>query len=147
MSRNDRAAFVLVIAVALWLPGCGGRGVEQVQVTGRVTLDGQAMPGPGTLFFNPVEASGSAPLRPGSAEFGPDGKYTAGAFEKGDGLLPGTYRVAVQCWETVSTSEERNDSKSFLPQKFGDPEASGLTLVVEPGAGSMTQDFDLRTAE
>lgn len=147
MNRRCRSLLLFALAIPLLLSGCGGRGVEQVKVTGRVTLDGGAMPGPGTLFFSPVEAAGGQPLRPGSAEFGADGQYAAGAFEKGDGLLPGAYRVAVHCWEKVSTSEERDDSKSFLPQKYGDPEASGLTLVVEPGAGSMTQDFDLQSTE
>ena len=79
--------------------GCGGRDVEQVSVSGKVTLDGGAMPGPGTLYFTPASAAEGSPLRPGTANFKADGSYSAGSFEEGDGLVPGNYKVDVHCWE------------------------------------------------
>ena len=122
--------------------GCGGRDVEQVQVTGKVTLDGGPMPGPGTLYFTPVKAAGDAPLRPGTAQFDADGSYAAGSFESGDGLVPGTYNVAVHCWEVAPTMEDVTPV-SFIPEKFTNAATSGLSVDVPSGSRSMSKDFNL----
>jgi hypothetical protein len=115
---------------------------EQVQVTGKVSFDGGPMPGPGTLFFTPIEPAGKDPQYPGTAEFGPDGNYAASMLV-GDGLAPGTYGVGVHCWKAGASSEELIDSDSFIPTRYLDAQTSGLRLVVKPGAKSMTKDFDL----
>jgi len=128
----------------LLLAGCSGRDVEQIPVAGTVTLDGGPLPGPGTLFFNCVEAAGDAPKRPGTAEFGVDGKYAAGTFAPGDGLIPGKYRVAVHCWE-VSPNEEDVQAVSYIPEKYNNPATSGLELVVPEGESSYTYDVPLKS--
>ena len=133
---------LVTLLTSLFLFGCGGRGVEQVKVTGKVTLDGGAMPGPGTLYFTPVKAAEGVPMRPGTAQFAADGSYTAGSFESGDGLFPGTYNVAIHCWE-VSPNMEDVQAVSFIPDKYTNAATSGQTVVVNSGAGAVTQDFQL----
>ena len=85
------------------------------------------------------------PLRPGTAAFGPDGNYAAGTFEKGDGLIPGTYAVSMHCWKVAATREDRSDAESFIPQKYMDAQQSGLELTVQGGTGSVTRDLELRS--
>ena len=128
-------------ALAL-LSGCGGRGVEQIQVTGTVTFDGGAMPGPGTIYFTPVTAPEGTPLRPGTARFEADGSYIAGSFEDGDGLFPGTYKVAFHCWE-VSPNMEDVQAVSFIPDKYTNAASSGFSVDVPAGSGSVSKDFAL----
>lgn len=131
-----------MFAAVLLAGGCGGRGVEQVHVTGKVTLDGKPMPGPGTLYFNPTKAAGDEPKLPGTAEFGADGEYAAMTFEPGDGLVPGSYKVAVHCWE-VSPNEEGRAAKSFIPKKYTSAGTSGFELVVPENTSSHTFNVPL----
>ncbi len=121
--------------------GCSGRGVQQVPVRGTVTLDGGPMPGPGTIYFTPVSAGEGAPLRPSSAAFDADGRYVAGAFGEGGGLIPGTYKVAVHCWK-VLPNMEGVPGETFIPARYQSAGSSGLEFTVAAG-GSMTQDFKL----
>ena len=133
---------IVLLFCTLMLVGCGGRDLEQVPVSGKVTLDGGAMPGPGTLFFTPVTPAGDAPLRPGTARFEADGSYQAGSFDPGDGLVPGTYNVAVHCWE-VSPNMEDVKAVSFIPEQYTNAATSGLTLEIPAGSSAMTKDFAL----
>src|SRR5690348_3494968 len=112
--------WLLVAWLACWLAGCGGRDVELVEVSGRVTLDGQPLPAGGTIYFAPYEASGANPLRPSQATFASDGHYEAHAFDDASGLLPGKYRVGVHCWE-VPPSESGPAAKSHIPDHYTSP--------------------------
>lgn len=79
--------------------GCGGTGLPTTKVTGQVTFDGASPPKPGNISFSLVEGTGQEglPYRPGSSAFGTDGRFEITSFEKGDGLLPGTYKVQITC--------------------------------------------------
>lgn len=136
-------SFALLPAMLL-LSGCGSNELKLVPVSGKVTLDGGAMPGPGTVYFNPESASPSGALRPATAEFDADGNYTAKSFTPGDGLLPGKYVIRVDCWKQAPNMESK-PVVSFLPQKYQEPSKSGLTLTVEPDAKSITHNIDLQS--
>lgn len=129
------------LLILLFLPACGGRGVEQVSVSGTVTFNGGPMPGPGTVFFTPVTTAGDT-KRPGTAEFNVDGKYTAGSFEPGDGLVPGSYTVKIHCWE-VSPNSEEAVPVSYIPDHYTNAATSGLTLEVPAGSSAITKNFEL----
>lgn len=137
---------LLVLAILLGACGCGGRGVEQVQVTGRVTFDGQPMPGLGDLYFTPISTAADQPQRPGFASFGPDGLYSAGTFASGDGLFPGTYHVMVHCWK-VAPDEDGKPGQSHIPQRYNSPATSGLELIVPSGSNSLTWDVKLQSSD
>ena len=136
-----RLALLPVLSSFFFLPACGGRDLEQVPVSGTVTLDGGPMPGSGTIFFTPVQSAGDT-KRPGTAEFNADGKYTAGSFEPGDGLVPGSYTVKIHCWE-VSPNSEEAVPVSYIPEHYTNAATSGLTLEVPAGSSAITKNFDL----
>ena len=99
------------------------------------------------------EAGGN---RVATGEIQPDGSYTLTTIAPRDGAIPGKYRVTITAEEIVpskvksaaaaraaSSPEEarRAPTRSLIPSKYGLPEASGLSAVVE--AHSNTADFDL----
>lgn len=133
----------VALLICCVLCGCRGRGVQQVPVSGTVTLDGGPMPGPGTIYFTPVSATDGAPLRPSSAPFAADGRYVAGSFGEGGGLIPGSYKVAIHCWK-ISPNMEGVPGESFIPQRYQSAGTSGLEFTVSSGGG-MTKDFKLTT--
>jgi len=142
--RCLRQSLVPLLLLAATSFGCGGRDVELVTVTGRVTLDGGPMPGEGKLYFTPVKAAGDAPLRPGTATFGTDGRYAARSFEDADGLIPGAYNVAVHCWK-VAPNMEGVPTESYIPEKYMHATTSGLSIKVPAGSSSMNEGFDLQS--
>lgn len=131
----------VLLSVAMY--GCGGRNVELVTVEGRVTLDGQPPPKPGTIFFAPIESSGDQPLRPARATFDQTGYFRASAFSDTDGLIPGRYRAHIHCWE-IEPTVDGPPAKSFVPMRYTAPGTSGLELVVDAAAGSMHWDVPLK---
>jgi hypothetical protein len=151
MTALGRFAFAPALAV-LAVAGCGGPEADQTYpVSGRITSRGQPL-AQGTVTFVP-EAGGS---RVATGEIQPDGSYTLTTIAPSDGALPGKYRVTITAEEVVPSKvkgavvaraalspEEarRAPTRSLIPAKYGLPEASGLSAVVE--ARSNTADFDL----
>jgi len=136
------------LPLLLLATGCGASEPGLVPVRGTVTLDGGAWPKEGTIHFTnaagPAEGDPSK-VRPGSARFSPDGSFVAGSFEDGDGLFPGTYKVAVTCEEApaqISDTGKMIEAKSFVPKKYRDPSTSGLTLTVKAD-GPVVETFDV----
>ena len=80
--------------------GCGTDRPDTVKASGTVTFDGGKPPAGGMIFFAPITVAEGFPRRPGRATFDTDGTFTVTSFSDGDGLVPGTYRVSVECWQT-----------------------------------------------
>jgi hypothetical protein len=70
-------------------------------VSGQITFDSESPPREGAVYFAPIQAEEGYPKRPGRAMFGLDGDFVATSYEPRDGLVPGEYRVNVECWKTV----------------------------------------------
>lgn len=90
----------LIAIVSCWLlAGCGDQGMPTTKVSGRILFNGGPPPETGTIAFSLVPGTGreGLPYRPGSSPFGTDGSFVVNSFGKGDGLLPGTYRVRITC--------------------------------------------------
>jgi hypothetical protein len=107
-----------------------------------VTLAGGDLPAGGTLWFTPEEAAAGFAMRPGTADFAADGAYRVKTFVPGDGLLPGRYRVRVDCWK-VPPNMEGKPTQSYLPAKYQNPQTSGLELEVKPDGDPITFDIDI----
>lgn len=142
-------SFVLVtgslMSSLICLAGCGSSGLPTtVDVTGEVTFDGQSPPGPGIIYFLPHAAAEGFPLRPGSGDFDATGAYATTTFEPGDGLMPGSYKVYIECWETAPNMEG-NPVKSFVPKNFQSAETSGFELDVPAKGASLRMNFDVVT--
>jgi hypothetical protein len=90
-------------------------------VRGTVTFDNGPPPAEGAVFFAPIAAEKGYPRRPARARFGRDGTFAATSFEPGDGLVPGEYRVSVECWKVVPSMGGPGVSyvgSSFAPENL-----------------------------
>ncbi|QDU88823.1 hypothetical protein Pla175_22070 [Pirellulimonas nuda] len=116
-----------------------------VQVTGLVTVAGEAPPVDGVIVFSPVSVPTGGAMRPGTAPFGVSGKYRAGTFKAGDGLLPGKYRISIQCWKTPPSAGGPPEV-SYIDDKYTRMLTSGYTLDVEAGGDAIKLDLPLDAA-
>lgn len=141
--KLSRVLLMLWLTVGgLTVGGCGRDAPEMVPTRGKVTLDGGQWPKPGSLFFAPLEPAEGFPRRPGVGQFDKDGVFTVTSRDPGDGLIPGTYRIAVECWE-VEPSDTR-PGKSYTAQQYTSPARSGLELTIEPGTrGPVVLEYDI----
>lgn len=133
-------AGALVTSVAcLSAAGCGGSGMPTTKVQGAVTFEGGPPPKPGDISFSLVEGTGAAglPYRPGSGSFGTDGRFEVTSFEKGDGLLPGTYEVRITCL-SAPPSQGPLAKLSYVPLDW---EAENLVITGDESA--ITVDYDV----
>ena len=112
------------VAICLLLVGCEKKGPLTVPVHGTVTFNGGPCPRDGRVIFAPVAAAEGMPLRPGSGGFDVDGKFEVMSFVPGDGLIPGTYRVRIQCWKQLPG--DLKPGVSYVPEDY-EPEQ----LVIE----------------
>jgi hypothetical protein len=110
-----------------------------VPVRGVVTFDGQACPGPGGLRFMPVTVQEGLPRRPGRAAFDKDGRFEVTSFREGDGLVPGTYRVQVECWQVEPA--QGTPGVSFIAADYAAPD-----LVVAEDEREVKADYDVPAA-
>lgn len=145
MSGHQHAVWV-VAAAAVIQAGCGGNPYGAVPVSGRVTVGGQKPAGECEVFFVPAphgdtNATALRP-RPTVALSDLDGAFVVSSFKEGDGLLPGTYDVRVECWKT--RPQESEDGKpavkgvSLVPSGYAAPQ-----LTVTAGSSPVRYDIDL----
>jgi hypothetical protein len=150
-----RICSVLACLALLAAIGCskGGKLEGLVPVSGTITSKGSPVEG-AAVTFSPAQQSGPAQMRAASGMTDKDGKFVLTTLKSQDGAFPGDYRVAVTKIETkiLMTSEEfyakgkdvygkdgrpkpvkMSESKSLLPEKYGDPVKSGLMATVKQG--------------
>ena len=53
-----------------------------------------------------------------------DGSYTVTTFTANDGLIPGTYRVTVDCWKVAPDMANPASGVSYVDSSFERPEIS-----------------------
>jgi hypothetical protein len=126
----------------LVLAGCGGRGDSPVSpVSGKVSFRGQPLT-QGTIVFTPDSARGTngAPVW---ADLSGDGGYQlkTGNIE---GIASGWYRITVAAVEppAMASGQSFTVPRSLLPDKYRDPELSGLKCEIKPGRAN-TVNFNL----
>ena len=122
------ALCLAALAMLAVLPACS-KAIKTEGVTGVITYNGEPL-ADATVKFIPTDSTGSQSY----------GKTN----EKGE------YKVTVDCVKSVPTGKmieengqeiEEMDVEYVLPQKFGNPETSGLTATVAPGDNTI--NFDL----
>jgi hypothetical protein len=143
--RFDRSrCFVLTLfltaAFSAFVAGCGGGGIERVEVSGTITLDGK-----------PVE-SGSVLLIP--LQDGPTAgrAFTGGEFHiaESDGPSPGPYRVEITAFRGTGDMipdgdfpdqlEERQEQ--YIPPRYNDQSELEVQVSAE---GENHWDFELKS--
>jgi len=135
---------LLILLAVMPLSACGSNVPKTIRVSGRVTFDGQPPPGPGSVYFLPIEAAEGFPSRPATGDFDKDGHFKAKTFDPGDGLMPGKYILYVECWETPPNLEGKPE-KSYVPQKYQAAQTSGFKLDITPKMGPQEVNLELAT--
>lgn len=132
--------FAWLAAAAVLSVGCSGSGLPLVPVSGKVTFNGGPCPKAGTIAFIPASDAGvpGLPHRAGRATYDVDGKFTVTSFKEGDGLLPGRYRVDVECVNGIPSATTPWEQISFVPTDYKPPE-----LVVEEGQSAIEVNYDV----
>jgi hypothetical protein len=121
------------------LSGCGGKeSSASTAVAGKVSYRGKLL-GTGSIVFVPdaMRGTGGDPI---CAAIGPDGAYKL----PGAGIPDGWYRVTVAAVGIGPAAPDQRTGLpySLLPDKYRDPEASGLSCEVKPGREN-TINFNL----
>ncbi|MCL2117603.1 MAG: carboxypeptidase-like regulatory domain-containing protein [Planctomycetaceae bacterium] len=156
MKKNLLISVVCLLALGSVI-GCGPKNpLGVIKVTGKVTMDGQAVEGARVSFV--PQGGGNGQLA--SATTNSEGVYSLTTAGAGDamGAIPGTYQVTIAKNERIGEStnddntppEERQISDSYalakiikhLPAKYERPSSSGLTANVEK-SGKNVFDFNL----
>jgi hypothetical protein len=125
---------VLVIAcTVLNLTGCGdGNRPATVSIHGRVTLDNGDWPKDGVLYFLPLEPAAGLPRRAATAKFGTDGNFsTPTSWAEGDGIVPGRYRVYVECWK-IRPTRAGPPPVSYADTKYQSGATSDIEVEITP---------------
>jgi len=138
--QTGQSPVLWALALLLPLVGCAKEGPERVAVAGQITYGGGDWPKPGVIYFTPLGGASGATIHPGLGHFDVHGDFTAQTFEPGDGLVPGKYRLHVECWEVEpSPDPSHGPPKSYVPQKFQLPE-----LDIPVGTrGPLTPTYDV----
>lgn len=142
-TRTPSVVAVALVAVAV---GCSSRPYGTVPVHGRVTFGGKQPPARCEVYFVPVatEEGPETPFVPRSGVGYADatGAFEVTSFRNGDGLLPGTYEVRVECRHARPQAEHGHPGEmpgmSFVPDDFTAPQ-----LDVPAGASSLQYEIDV----
>lgn len=131
LSRFQSVALSAVI-VAVVAAGCGGP--TRIKVGGRVTrVDGTPVSGAKVLFRSAESGTSADGITDA------DGNYQVGGVERGDGVPPGKYQVAV--------SEKRggwdNPKDRTIHAVYESPSTSGFECEVTTASRTMTYDMKL----
>ncbi len=121
------------------LAGCGGRGTAIVE--GKVTLDGQPLSAGRVVFLSPDGKTSVI------AKLAPDGSYhatevpcevvkvTVTPLDKFERIK--TQRGAKGKGSGISEAQaDALEASTKIPEKYSDPDASGLTLTVKSGTNT-----------
>ena len=133
--------------LACWtvgLSGCKRSGPTLVPVRGTITYGGGQWPKPGILYFTVDKSASGGSQRPAMAHFDRDGNITITTFKEGDGLLPGTYQVGVECWKTPPRMGTNiANTPSYVNEKYQSPATSGLEVEVKLTDSIVEINFDV----
>jgi len=129
---------VLPLVLAL---GCGDSSQPPVPVTGKITYRGLPLQN-GTIVFTPDPRKGSSGNM-AMGEIKADGTYSL-RTGKDFGAAPGHYRITIAAvlGSPPSPGQPYTYQPSLLPEKYRDPELSGLFCEVK-GGFAQALDFNL----
>ena len=144
-SCTRRIALGLLATLAF--AGCGGNShPDTISVHGRLTYGGGDWPQPGFIYFTALEPAEGFPRHAGTAKFDTDGRFRVGTWEEGDGLMPGRYRVSVECWK-VRPSIDGPSSVSYVPIELQVASRSKWEIKVAVDGEAIEIERDIRKVE
>jgi hypothetical protein len=160
------ATTVPLVWMLLGVSGCGGDPhladrPQTAPVTGQVTYNGNPVEG-ATVTFRPAGAGVPGALGSGDGQGAvgqtdSNGRFQLTTFSPNDGAVPGQYQVSIRKLDKAEQpevfdeddprydpdvgTEETAPPKHLLPEKYANPQTSGLTETVSDGENEF--QFDL----
>ncbi len=130
---HDLAFFALVVAICI---GCSRDTHHMAPVSGRVTLNGKPLT-TGVVATLPNSGRGAKGV------INSDGTFTLGTYSTNDGALVGAHKVGVASFdETKGRGPESPNGKLLIPDRYLNPQSSGLTIEVKAD-GNNTPELKL----
>jgi hypothetical protein len=99
--RDSRFGLWLALGLLAASAGCGRSALETVPVEGVLKFKAAQKPETATVYFSPVEPAAGLPRRPGFGKLEADSTFKVASFRPGDGLVPGKYRIKVECYRAA----------------------------------------------
>jgi hypothetical protein len=125
-------------ATLLLVAGCDAGAGSPAPVRGKIAY--RSLPlHTGTIVFTPDASRGTTGVLV-RADIRPDGTYSLGTTDA-NGAPPGWYRVTIMAMEGSSTGGY-TVPRSLLPDKYRDPDLSGLSCKVQANQENII-DFNL----
>lgn len=121
-SRMHRFSLILRCCILSWLmllTGCD-TGPTLVPISGQVRIDGKPLEQGVVMVW-------VKDYRSASGAIGKDGRFSLRTHDPGDGCVPGEHPVTIRSQRTLPGDA----SELFIPERYGDPDRSGLTIVVD----------------
>lgn len=112
-----KISVILVGCSLLFAVGCGGSGPS---VSGTVSFEDGTPLTSGTVLMTGDTVEGFGEIKP-------DGTYTIGTGDVGDGLPNGTYKISVKSYGEAG---EDGMGVPLVAEKYTTPDTSGLTVEV-----------------
>ncbi len=129
-------------AILLAVAGCGSDRPTTIPVSGRVTFDGADPLAAGTLYFTIDTPAEGFPRRPTLAKFDEGGRFRVTTWDRNDGLMPGRYKITVECWE-VPPELGGAEGKSFVPSKYQAATTTDFVVEIAPDDRSKTLELNV----
>ncbi len=143
------------ISLTAVVVGCSNSDRQPVYpVRGTIRLEGQSMPGGGTIAFIPMERQKG---KTAGGEIRENGTYELTTYSTGDGSMAGYFRVVIIQSTAMEPREAIPDGQPIpeggmqglaislddhIPAVYGDPGKSPLRATVEPTSNVL--NFDLQ---
>ena len=133
--------FACIFVSIILSAGCS----DSVKVSGKVLLKSGSPVTQGVVIFENETTSGTGGIKS-------DGSYSIGMIDPGDGILPGTYNIAIQGsgemgralgtmdGQRTATMPKVMAGTSQVPRKYEQSRTSGLSITVSKGK-SVTHDI------
>jgi predicted small lipoprotein YifL len=131
-----RTVIVSLAAVALLAAsGCGQKGPKLFPISGTVKFkDGTPVQGPdygrAKITFTPASTDvdikeGEIAQSGAGGDIEAQGRFTMSTYKKGDGVMPGKYKVLLRVWQGA------DDSTSAIDPKYSDRDATDIDVTVD----------------
>ncbi len=129
----SRWSTLIVILGSIVMAGCGSKPADGrptlVPVSGIVLFNNEPSANARVVFSPVAHQYAAAGLTDGN------GRFQLQTFDTKDGAVPGAYKIVVSKFEVIDHPDGSFEENFFLPQRYRDPETSGLTTLV-PDSGT-----------
>ncbi|QDT38720.1 hypothetical protein [Stratiformator vulcanicus] len=116
-----------VLGACTIIGGCGGdpQKPDLVSVSGQVTLDGDPLT-TGVVLLQPLDPTVVSHTANGLIDN--EGRFNLGTFERGDGVAPGEFAVAIMSYEIDPETGAEGDL--LIPRRYTFADQSGLSAEI-----------------